>query len=255
MQMKGLYFSLVAVVLTGMFAGGCAGTGVVPEPQAQQHVLVLGATGKLGSDTVKALLARGHAVTAFVRPSSDRRRLEGLDVSYVIGDLTRDADVKEAFNGRAYQVVIDCSARRDSTGSFYDASMRSVVRWGRPQGVQQIILHSSVGVGESGEIAEVARSFSTLQGERKRIYDSTMTEKNAAERVLKDSGLKFTIIRNWLLLLEGAAATGKGRLTEDLQALGRITRPDLAQLGVGCVGNEACFDRTFNALDDSITPR
>jgi len=209
----------------------------------------------LGAETVKALLQRGYAVTAFVRPTSDLKRLDGLGIAYFVGDLTRDEDVRRAFSGRAYHTVIDCSARRGTTDPFYDASMRSILRWGRAAGLEHVILHSSVGVGESREIAEVAAAFETLQGEKRRIYESTMTEKRTAEELLKDSGLKYTIIRNWALMFEGTAATGMARLTEDLRALGRITRPDLAALGADCVNNPACAGRTFNALDDSITPK
>lgn len=243
-----------AIMLASVLsASGCASSRVdAPAPaESQPRVLVLGATGKLGSDTVKVLLERGYAVTAFVRPSSDRARLQGLDVSYAVGDLTQDADIESAFSKQKYRAVIDCSARRSSDGSFYDVLMRSVVRWGKPAGLQQIVLHSSVGVGESGEIPEVAAAFGTLQGEKKRFYDTAMAEKERAEKILRDGDVKFTIIRNWALMFEGTPATGRGRLTEDLQALGRITRPDLARLAVDCIGNEACFDKTFNALDDA----
>lgn len=54
-------------------------------------VLVLGATGLLGSNLVRALLARGEEVRALVRPSSPARTLSGLDIERVTGDLD-DAD-------------------------------------------------------------------------------------------------------------------------------------------------------------------
>lgn len=61
-------------------------------------VLVLGATGQLGSNLVRALLARGDQVRAFVRPvrsgaqaSRHHLALHGLDVERVEGDL-EDAD-------------------------------------------------------------------------------------------------------------------------------------------------------------------
>jgi len=53
--------------------------------------LVLGATGFLGSNLVRTLLAHGQQVRALVRPTSSTRTLDGLNVERVLGDL-RDPD-------------------------------------------------------------------------------------------------------------------------------------------------------------------
>ncbi|UCG26179.1 MAG: NAD-dependent epimerase/dehydratase family protein, partial [Chloroflexota bacterium] len=49
--------------------------------------LVTGANGHLGANTVRALLAQGHQVVAFVRPAADLRGLAGLDIEYARGDV------------------------------------------------------------------------------------------------------------------------------------------------------------------------
>jgi dihydroflavonol-4-reductase len=61
--------------------------------------LVTGANGFLGSAVVRALLADGLAVRAFVRSGSDRRNLEGLDVEVAVGDLTDRESVRRAAAG------------------------------------------------------------------------------------------------------------------------------------------------------------
>lgn len=50
-------------------------------------VLVLGATGQLGSNLVRMLLAKGDQVRALVRPTSKTLTLDGLDIERVTGDL------------------------------------------------------------------------------------------------------------------------------------------------------------------------
>ena len=62
-------------------------------------VLVTGATGLVGNNVVRRLLARGEEVRVLVRQSSDPRPLEDLDVDRRLGDV-RDAEaVQVAMSG------------------------------------------------------------------------------------------------------------------------------------------------------------
>lgn len=62
-------------------------------------VLVTGASGFVGSAVVRRLLADGWAVRVLLRPNSDRRSIEGLDVEVAIGDLTDPASLVAAVRG------------------------------------------------------------------------------------------------------------------------------------------------------------
>jgi len=72
--------------------------------------LVLGATGFLGSNLVRAVLAHGTQVRALVRPTSNARALDGLDVERVVGDLRDPGSLARACAG--VQVVYQ-------TASYY----------------------------------------------------------------------------------------------------------------------------------------
>jgi dihydroflavonol-4-reductase len=62
-------------------------------------VLVLGATGQLGSNLVRALLAKGHQVRALVRHASKAPTLQGLPVERVNGDLNNAESLVRACDG------------------------------------------------------------------------------------------------------------------------------------------------------------
>ncbi len=61
--------------------------------------LLTGATGFLGGNIVRALVARGDRVRVLVRPTSDVGELEKLDVEIVTGDVTDRASVAAAVTG------------------------------------------------------------------------------------------------------------------------------------------------------------
>jgi dihydroflavonol-4-reductase len=71
--------------------------------------LVTGANGFLGAAVVRALVAGGDRVRAFVRPNSDRRNLRGMDVEEALGDVTDRESLRRAVAGCSgvYHVAAD----------------------------------------------------------------------------------------------------------------------------------------------------
>ena len=60
---------------------------------------VTGASGFIGSNLVRELLARKHRVKALVRPGSDQHGLAGLDVELAPGDLSDPALLRREMGG------------------------------------------------------------------------------------------------------------------------------------------------------------
>ncbi|HPF27032.1 MAG TPA: NAD(P)H-binding protein [Steroidobacteraceae bacterium] len=203
-------------------------------------VLVFGGTGRLGSEIVGALLVADERVTVFVRPESDRRRLQGKDVRYVVGDLLDAASVTAAFRAVRPRVAIDASALYDRK---HEPAIRNIVAGALANGSAQVIHHGSVGAGDNMKLFP-AIDFTELA--------AILHDKGRAEELLIGSGLNYTIIRNGMLENDDAKSTGQARLTEDLSALGRITRRDLAALTLQCVDSPRCRNRVLHALDDHL---
>src|SRR6185369_6245198 len=60
---------------------------------------VTGATGFVGSHVARALAGQGARLRLLVRPSSDRRNLDGLDAELVVGDLREPGSFASALQG------------------------------------------------------------------------------------------------------------------------------------------------------------
>ena len=223
---------------------------IVTTSHAQaEGVLVFGASGQLGAPHIRMLVEQGETVTAFVRPTSDRKRLAGLDIQYAIGDLMDADSVLAAMTEFKPRVVIDTSARRGGMMTreqpFYAEAMRNIVDAAKATGVEQSIIHSSVGVrGSAKKLLEEQFGYDT---ESQNIRD-----KGEAEIYLENSGVGYTIIRNGLLEFEPAESTGNGYLIEDMNAFGRITRTDLAALSLDCMDKAECLGKIYHAQDDTL---
>lgn len=63
------------------------------------HVLVTGATGLVGNNVVRYLLEQGTSVRVVIRPTANRRPINGLDVEVVEGDITDLESIHRAVPG------------------------------------------------------------------------------------------------------------------------------------------------------------
>lgn len=212
-------------------------------PAGKDGVLVFGGTGQLGAAVVRELVAAGHPVAVFARPTSDRRRLEGLDVSYLTGDLLDAGQVMAAFRDRHFHTVVEASARGTAGDDFYPAAMANIIAGARAGGVRRIILHGSVGAGDN------IRQFPQANFGRMR---DTLAAKGRAEQLLIASGIDYTIIRNGILLSADLPATGTATLSSDQRLMRQIRRADLARLTVLCVGNPDYVNGIWHAVDPSL---
>ena len=118
---------------------------------APAPALVTGASGFVGSAVVRALLAEGRPVRVLVRPRSDRRNLEGLDVETAPGDLRDAAAVGAAVGGcgSVFHVAADYRLwTRDPRGrALYESNVdgtMNVMRACAAAGVRRAVYTSSV---------------------------------------------------------------------------------------------------------------
>ncbi|MCS6948158.1 MAG: NAD(P)H-binding protein [Steroidobacteraceae bacterium] len=232
---------LLAALMTLTLAACAATSG-----GRSQEVLVLGGTGQLGALVVRELAQAGHRVTVLTRANSDRRRLAGLDIGYLIGDATRAEDLAAALRARRFDSIVVALRVMDGDTRFYETVMRPLTQYARETGVRQIIHHGAVGAGRNRE------RFANLGWERVPGLFDRLADQGVGEQILRESGITYTIIRNARLYPDGTPSTGKAELTEDDSVLTPMTRADLAIFTRECLGNRACYNKTFHVRDDSL---
>ena len=203
-------------------------------------VMVFGGSGRLGSEVVEDLLAEGEDVVVFVRPTSDRSCLDGLDVEYAVGDLMDANSVKAAFEAHDVDVVINTVALRPGETSPYVIGERNIDAAIKGKDLSQIILFSATGAGDSKE---------TVPPQFYEEFRQTYEDRGASEEIIKAGGKPYTFIR--LGTVHDKPATGTAAMVEE-PVLGPVTRADAARLAVDCLRQPRCLNKTFHATDDSL---
>lgn len=115
-------------------------------------ILVTGATGHLGANLVRRLLADGEAVRVLMRAGRDNGAVDGLDVERVYGDL-RDAEaISAAVRGcrHVYHCAALVSTIEGSAGhkrDVYDTNVlgtRHVLEAAKRHGIEKVVVSGSL---------------------------------------------------------------------------------------------------------------
>lgn len=143
--------------------------------------LVTGANGFTGSHLVKALAARGDTVVGFVRPSSDRSRLQGCDLQFAVGDVTDRAALQTAMTGidtvfhiAAYVELGVVDATRMHRVNV--EGTRAVLEAAVAAGVKKLIYCSTIGVYGDTQGQVIDETFQRTQTDFSSAYDRTKYE-------------------------------------------------------------------------------
>lgn len=162
------------------------------------EIVVVGASRGIGLETVKAALAAGHRVRAFARsassiPISDERLVK------IAGDALDRASVEKAVAGAdgIIQTLGVSVGKELITGTrLFSSSTRVLVDAMTAAGVKRLVAVTGIGAGDSrgrGGLLYDSLLFPLLL---KRVYD----DKDVQERMIRSSGLDWTIARPGILV-------------------------------------------------------
>jgi nucleoside-diphosphate-sugar epimerase len=120
------------------------------------NALVTGGAGFIGSNLVKELLDRGHNVVVLDSLLSGyKKNIESLNCNFIEGDITKEEDVKRAFDGNEIDTVFHLAAsvgnKRSIDFPISDSMINvigtlNVLEEARKRGVKKIVASSSAGI-------------------------------------------------------------------------------------------------------------
>ena len=168
---------------------------------SQTTTLVTGATGFVGSAVARALLARGHAVRALVRPGSDRRNLADLAVTLVEGDLTDAASLGRAVAGCRFvlHVAADYRIWVPDPAAMLAANVegtRALMLAAMAEGVERVVYCSSVAaLGLTGTVTPGDETTPVSEDKIVGIYKkSKFRAEQAVLELVRGRGLPAVIV-------------------------------------------------------------
>ena len=162
-------------------------------------VLMTGASGFVGTETLRALLQRGLEVRALVRASSRTDALQAMGVPVVIGDLASGEGLREALGD--VEVVLHAAGGgyARSTACFYRNNLETTrsladAICANPGTIRHVIFLSSVSAGGPARDAQVPD-----EADWRRPVSHYGKSKAAAEDVLADAarrcGFALSVVR------------------------------------------------------------
>tara|TARA_B110001454_G_scaffold185040_1_gene181046 strand:- start:390 stop:1133 length:744 start_codon:yes stop_codon:yes gene_type:complete len=212
--------------------------------EAKESILVVGGTGRVGSEIVKILANENKDITVLSRSDNNYSRLKGLNINYMQGNVLNDKDIERVFSEKDFSVVINALAKVGNSPNPHAVGQNNLIKWSKKTGIKHFILIGSVGAGskQSELVSDIVWS----------MWKDILQEKGKAEASLINSKLPYTIIRTGIVVYDDTPATGNAELLEDDTIVGIITRKDLAQLTGECVLNGLCFNKIYHAFDASL---
>jgi NADH dehydrogenase len=155
-------------------------------------VFVTGSTGFVGNHVLSVLLEKGHQVRALLRPGSEHKLKRPDEVETVLGDVTEIAELTQGMKGcEAVIHLVGIIRAFPSKGITFERlhteATENVVAAARETGVSRLLHMSALGAREDGPTPYLSSKF-------------------AAEELVRQSGLSYTVFRPSLIFGRGGEA-------------------------------------------------
>lgn len=155
-------------------------------------VFVTGSTGFVGNHVLSALVERGHRAVALVRPGSEHKlkRPDGAEI--VPGDVTEIADLTQGMRDcdaiiHLVGIIRAFPSRGVTFERLHTEATANVIAAAKETGVSRLLHMSALGARKDGSTPYLRTKF-------------------AAEELVRQSGLSYTVFRPSLIFGRGGEA-------------------------------------------------
>ncbi|WP_379967707.1 NAD(P)-dependent oxidoreductase [Ectobacillus sp. sgz5001026] len=176
------------------------------------HIALYGATGRVGSELLRLLLADGHSVTALVRDKTACILHDHMSI--IEGDVLHQRDVFRSMKG--CDVVL--SALNTEGGSTLSTSMPYIVESMKREGITRIVTIGTAGILQARSNPSLYRYESS---ESRRTSSRAAIDHRKAYETVKQSAVDWTIVCPTHLI--DGRATYTYRVEEEVLPLGGTT--------------------------------
>ncbi|MBN2061989.1 MAG: complex I NDUFA9 subunit family protein [Deltaproteobacteria bacterium] len=180
------------------------------------RIFLSGGTGFVGNHVINALLENGHMITALVRPGSENKLHRHDEVNIFPGDPCEPGDLNSGSLGcdaiiNLVGVIRDYPRRGFTFERLHTGITRDIISAAKQNHISRILHMSALGAGHHASTAYFRTKF-------------------AAEELLRQSGLEYTIFRPSLIF---------GRNGDAIRLFAGMTRKFLVPI----IGNgRYCFN-------------
>ncbi len=199
-------------------------------------ICIFGADGRTGVDVVNYAQSKGYDIVAFVYSNNSNKHFPS-NVLIQQGDVMNYEHVVNALKDT--NVVISVLGHIKGSDPFMQTKgMRNIVRAMNELGISRILSLTGTGVRVTGDTPSIIDKI--LNYIIVRIDPDRITDGIEHVRVLKESGLDFTVVRV-LKLSKNSSSFGAYKLTDGGPAELQTSRKKVAHILVDLIDDQTYF--------------
>ncbi len=200
------------------------------------RVFVTGASRGLGRAAVTAALDAGHEVRALSRTKPETADARA---DWIAGDATDDRTMLAAVEGM--DAVVTCLGHPPSLAQvdLFSRAARAAVDAMKAKNIRRLIAVTGLGAGDSRNIGD---NLTKLL--RPLLLGQVYADKDREERIIRDSGLDWTIVRPGVLTRLPAKGSWRVLAEPAEWEAGFIPRADLAAFLVSQIEGSTLIGKT-----------
>ncbi|MFD2517552.1 SDR family oxidoreductase [Salinimicrobium flavum] len=200
-----------------------------------EKILIVGATGSTGKRIIEILNnSQSFDPVAMIRKEEQKDIFEDMEVKWVLADLEQD-DFSQALKGIDKVIFAAGSGGKtgpDKTTEVDEKGAIKIIDAAKKAKIKKFIMLSSMGADEPSKHKDL---------------EHYLEAKAEADEHLRESGLKYTILRAGALTDD--MGLGKVKLAGKLGAPGEIPRDDVAFLLIMSLADPLVQNMTFEAVE------